>query len=237
MTNPTRRLTGYTPSVTVRICGRTWTLERAADLETLWQAMSEADLDDDERLPYWTELWPSSIALAEQIHAARHELNGRVCLDMGCGLGLTALAGAWAGARVIGMDYEEQALRFARRNVRLNGIPHEAAPLWTVMDWRHPAIRRRSIDMVWGGDIMYEKRFVGPVLDCIDHVLSPHGRAWLAEPGRSVYKFFQTALQERGWRSRLLADRPTPALYEQTCPVPVRLWELTRDASGAGRAR
>lgn len=222
------QLSGYTPSVSITVCERTWTLERAADLETLWQTMTDNDLDDDERLPYWTELWPSSIALAEQIYADKKRLAGKKCLDLGCGLGLTALVGAWIGARVIGMDYEPMALHFALRNTRLNGIEPDKAPLWTIMDWRQPAVKKHSLDMVWGGDIMYEKRFVEPVLNCIDHALAPHGRAWVAEPGRTVYKFFQNALQERGWQYRLLADRPTPALYEQQCPVPVRLWELTR---------
>ena len=59
-------LAAYCPQISVRAAGRLWRLERAADLEALWEAMT-ADADDfaDERLPYWTELWPASVALAD----------------------------------------------------------------------------------------------------------------------------------------------------------------------------
>lgn len=71
-------------------------------------------------------------------------------------IGLTALVAQWLGANVIGMDYEPEALRFARRNAEHNAVPQ---PLWTVMDWRKPAVKRRSLRFIWGGDIMYEQRF------------------------------------------------------------------------------
>ena len=48
----------WQPFLTVNACGRDWTLERAADMEALWESMTE--FTEDERLPYWTELWPSS---------------------------------------------------------------------------------------------------------------------------------------------------------------------------------
>ena len=61
----THGLTEYTPHISVRAAGRLWRLSRAADLEQLWDAMTASPDDfDDERLPYWTELWPSSVALA-----------------------------------------------------------------------------------------------------------------------------------------------------------------------------
>ena len=116
-------LTAYTPCISVRACGRLWRLQRAADLESLWNAMLDDPQDfEDERLPYWTELWPSSIALCRWLEERRAEIAGRPCLDLGCGLGLTAMVGQWLGAQVIGMDYEEEALRFASLNARHNGV-------------------------------------------------------------------------------------------------------------------
>ena len=139
----------------MRACGRLWRRQRAADLETLWNAMLDDPQNfEDERLPYWTELWPSSIALCRWLEERRDEIAGRPCLDLGCGLGLTAMVGQWLGAQVIGMDYEEEALQFASLNARHNGV---TSPLWTVMDWRQPAVRPRSIFRLWGGDIMYEQ--------------------------------------------------------------------------------
>lgn len=219
----------YSPHIQVNACGRLWQLERAADLESLWEAMTAcptpSDFEDDERLPYWTELWPSSVALAEWLHQRRHEIMGKACLDLGCGLGLTALVGQWLGARVVGMDYEADALRFARRNAALNGI---AQPLWTVMDWRRPALAPGSIACLWGGDIMYETRFVKPVLDFLDYALAPDGRAWVAEPCRSVYEAFQTGFLNRGWQGQRVYSQTVDPLYAQPARVTVHVWELQR---------
>ncbi|MFI3272258.1 MAG: 50S ribosomal protein L11 methyltransferase [Pseudomonadota bacterium] len=224
------QLTSYTPIIHIDAAGRNWTLERAADLETLWDTMvadnEKAEyFQQDERLPYWTELWPSSIVLADFLaHNAKH-IQGRTCLDMGCGLGLCSLVGQWLGASVVGMDYEPEALHFARRNATIN---HVAQPLWTVMDWRAPAVKAHSTDIVWGGDIMYERRFVEPVLAFLDHVLTPSGKAWVAEPGRSVYTHFHDALRAQGWHAKAVHTATTSALYTQAAPITVKLWELHR---------
>ncbi|MDE7064685.1 MAG: methyltransferase domain-containing protein [Desulfovibrionaceae bacterium] len=220
------RLTAYTSSVEVRACGRVWTLDRAASLEELWDAMAEGDgAFDDERLPYWTELWPSSVALAEWLLLRREEIVSRRCLDLGCGLGLTSMVGQWLGGRVLGMDYEEQALRFARQNAERNNVPQ---PLWTVMDWRRPAVVRRSVDVVWGGDIMYERRFVAPVLDFLEHVLARQGKVWIAEPCRTVYDAFRAEVYRRKWRGRRVHTMIVDPVYAQPARVTVHVWELIR---------
>jgi hypothetical protein len=144
---------------------------------------------------------------------------------MGCGLGLTALVAQWLGARVLAMDYEADALWYARENAAHNKV---ASPLWTVMDWRRPALAPRRVRYLWGGDIMYEARFSSPVLDFMEHVLAPGGCAWVAEPCRSVYDAFRSALHSRGWMGRCVYIQSVEALYAQSVPVTVRVWELTR---------
>lgn len=217
---------GYAPRIQVRACGRSWELARAADLEQLWDAMTDDPRNfEDERLPYWTELWPSSVALAEWLALRREEIAGRPCLDLGCGLGLTALTGQWLGARVTAVDYEEAALGFARQNACLNQVPQ---PLWTLMDWRRPAIRAGSMARIWGGDIMYETRFVTPVLGFLKHALAPDGAVWVAEPGRSVYEAFLHALQNGGWQGRRVYAARVEPLYAQPVPVTVQVWEIRR---------
>ncbi|MCG8533108.1 MAG: 50S ribosomal protein L11 methyltransferase [Desulfovibrionales bacterium] len=219
------QLSEYTPRLEITLCGRTWTLDRAADLETLWDAMGDDDLDDDERLPYWTELWPSSLVLGEHLFAHKDDIAGKTCLDIGCGLGLTAIVASWLGANVVAMDYEFEALRFAKHNATLNAVPQ---PIWALMDWRFPAVVPQSVDLMWGGDIMYEARFVEPVLEFLDHCLVPGGRAWVAEPNRNVYNEFRKQLDARGWNSRKLLTEKTLAIYEQPSKVTVNLWELSR---------
>lgn len=211
--------------IRLHLCGRDWVLHRPSDLETLWEAMTDDIFAADERLPYWVELWPSSLALAIWLQRNQNDIRGKLCLDLGCGLGFTAMVGSWLGARVLGMDYEVEALFHARKNAAANAVPQ---PEWVTMDWRTPALLPQSCEYIWGGDVMYENRFVEPVFAFLDHALSPGGKAWMAEPGRGAYEHFQRALLRRGWRSRRVADEKVESLHVQEVPVSVKLWELTR---------
>lgn len=223
MTTETTNGSGWQPILRVMACGREWTLERAADMESLWEAMTE--FTEDERLPYWTELWPSSLVLADWLYEQRERLHGQPCLDLGCGIGLTALVGQWLGAKVIGMDYEPEALHYAYLNAEHN---HVSQPCWVVMDWRKPAVQQHGLRFIWGGDIMYEQRFAAPVLDFLEYALADDGVAWIAEPTRAVYDTFRTVLINRRWSGRCVWEKSIPALYPQERPVPVRIWEIRK---------
>lgn len=214
-------------------CGRGWRLRRA-DMEELWAAMSEDDpgWKRDERLPYWAELWPSSLALAAWLEDRRGDIAGCACLDLGCGLGFTALVGQWLGGRVMGMDYDAEALEYARLNARLNAVP---GVTWTLMDWREPTLEEGSIHRVWAADIVYEQRFAAPVAAFLAHVLSPGGTAWIAEPGRTVFRALLDEAPAHGLSCAKVSFRPTWPLTAQTVPVPVSIWEIRRTTdSGTG---
>lgn len=219
-------LDGRGSVIDVDVAGRNWRLERASNLEELWQAMTEKSQNfEDERLPYWTELWPSSLVLASWLSARREVLRSHPCLDIGCGLGLTALVGQWLGARVTAMDYESEALHFAAHNGRIN---HVSQPSWLIMDWRCPALQAGCMKYVWGGDIMYEKRFVDPVLRFLSHVLAPDGLVWVAEPGRSVYEAFLHSLKNFGFQGKRIHADQVKVIYDKTILVTVQIWELSR---------
>lgn len=211
-------------------CGREWILRRAS-LEALWEHMDDESgplwkgWQEDERLPYWAELWPSSLALAAWLAEHRTDIAGKRCLDMGCGLGFTALAGRWLGAEVIGMDYDAEALRYARINAELNAV--EGVD-WRRMDWREPELPAGGMDVIWAGDIVYERRFAEPIAAFLAYALTAGGRAWIAEPGRAVFACLPEVLPRHGLVCRRLRTTPTLPLYRQDVPVPVSIWEITR---------
>ncbi len=223
-----KQAANYSPTIHINVCNRNFELHRITDLESLWDELCASPSDsaiDDERIPYWTELWPSSIALSNWIYKQKTSIHKKNCLDMGCGLGLTALVGSWLGAQVLAMDYEEDALHFAHKNAEVNNI---SQPTWTVMDWRKPALKRGSMDFLWAGDIMYERVFVQPVFNFIDYVLAKEGKAWVAEPNRSIYEFFRAEIIRRNWLARPVYEERVDASYAQDVPVNVTVWEITR---------
>src|SRR3954465_9682236 len=59
------------------------------------ELLEEEAFEQEEFLPYWAELWPSSVALARAVGA--RALRGAPTLELGCGLGLASIAPARAG--------------------------------------------------------------------------------------------------------------------------------------------
>eukprot|EP00850_Spirogloea_muscicola_P006066 SM000028S10160 [mRNA] locus=s28:699027:702642:+ [translate_table: standard] len=74
-----------------------------------------------DRDPYWCRLWPSAIALAEEILLHPELVAGRKVCDLGAGLGLAGLAAAIAGAsEVVLLDREIVALQCAMLTAHAN---------------------------------------------------------------------------------------------------------------------
>lgn len=223
------------PSQGTKIClnllGRPWQLTRPASLEDLWQALTPDSFGPDERMPYWAELWPSSLVLGDWLGRVKGDISGRLCLDVGCGLGLTSLLGAFSGARVLAFDYEPDAARATRNNAMANNISGVTA---LTADWRAPAFRAGSFARAWAGDIMYERRFARPVAAFLDHCLAPGGVVWLAEPCRPVYHEFMALLRERNWSTRQAYETKAGFVDEHGQPLPgvpqstVQIWELKK---------
>lgn len=212
---------GERQTLVVEAVGRAWKLDRTADLETLWENMSREEFGEDERMPYWAELWPASLLLARWLERRREAIRGRVCLDIGCGLGLTAIVAGWLGAKVVGMDHQWPAVFFSRENAAQNGVPQ---PLWTQTDWCRPAFKPGAFDFMWGGDIVYETRFYHPLTRLFRDCLAPGGTIWLAEPKRSVSQPVWERLAADGFLVRGLFTETVPV---EGYHVTVNLWELT----------
>lgn len=217
----------------VELLDRTWKLERHGDLESLWEAMgqeseTESAFAQDERLPYWTELWPSSVLLGRYLGQQRDRIAGSLCLDLGCGLGLSALAGACLGGRVVAVDYEWPAVSFARNNVCRNQGQLKGFVAPVQMDWRAPALQPGVFPCIWGGDVMYERRFAQPLCDVLEQTLAPQGCAWIAEPGREIFSCFVALMRTRGWSCEPVLKEKTPQITAPGPPASVSVWELKR---------
>jgi predicted nicotinamide N-methyase len=165
----------------VQLGAREVSIYQAADPNAVADAVDLDAFAEDERFPYWAELWPSALALATFV-LRNGASRGREAVELGCGLGLVGVAAALSGARVLFTDFEPDALAFARANHALNLGPPGRTRL---VDWRDPPADLRA-ELVLASDVLYERRFLGPLIDTVRRTLAPGGTAYVAEPGRDV---------------------------------------------------
>lgn len=157
----------------------------------------------DEYLPYWAELWPSSVLLGQALLEQTWP-PGLEALELGCGLGLGGIVALSCGLRVTFSDHDATALHFAAENARLNGF--QSFELLR-FDWRNPPLLRYPL--IFGSDLLYEDRNVEPILDVICNMLSENGLCLIVDPDRKPAQRFREALargQNRGleWSERML---------------------------------
>jgi predicted nicotinamide N-methyase len=165
-------------------------------------------------IPYWPVAWPSGLGLARRL--AGLDLRGERILEVGCGVGISGLGAALAGAEVLVTDNEAPALRVAMMNARRNGLLLRAA----VADWRGWPLSAR-FHRVIGSDVTYEPTAFEALLSVLDTSVLPGGEVLLTEPGRGMTDSFRTRSRDAGWSWETTSLPPEG-------PQDVRLHRLTR---------
>ncbi|MHB1073634.1 MAG: class I SAM-dependent methyltransferase [Gemmatimonadaceae bacterium] len=181
-----------TATTEFEVAGRRITLMHPASADEL---ISEEDFAEDERLPYWADVWPSAIVLARLV--GRVEGAGRPLLELGCGAGLVATAAAQAGFAVTATDYYEDATRFARVNASANAGVTIAARM---VDWRVLPDDLGRFEAVVASDVLYERPYGELVARVFDATLAEGGTGWLTDPGRVGREGFVAMCDELGMR-------------------------------------
>jgi predicted nicotinamide N-methyase len=175
----------------VALPGRRLALLAPRDSEAL---LSEEDFADEEFLPYWAELWPSAQALARVV--ARRPLTGRRVIELGCGLGLPAIAAALSGGRVLATDWSPDSVEMTARNAERNDVALDTA----VFRWDTPP---ESLGPPWplvlASDVLYEERNVPALLTLLPRLTAARGEVWVADPGRGPAERFLAGAGD-AWR-------------------------------------
>jgi predicted nicotinamide N-methyase len=184
----------------IQVGSTNFTLVVVREPDSLLERIPPESFVLDERMPYWAQLWSSSLVLAR--HCLEHDdLRGKRVLDLGCGLGLIGIAAAKVGASVVMVDYENDALRFARLNAETNLSPEvvSSSIVFKGMDWRIPEEMGR-FDLILAGDVVYERRNFLPLLNLLYETLNGDGLAVFAEPDRVIGKEFFSLAVDKGFK-------------------------------------
>jgi predicted nicotinamide N-methyase len=148
----------------------------------------------EEFLPYWAELWPSGLALADYVGAL--DLRGRRVLELGAGLGLPSLSAALRGAEALATDWAEDAVALLEANAARNGIALRAE----VARWDEPERFGTGWDLVLAADVLYEQRNADQLLELLPRLEA--AEILLAEPGRPFSRDFLAQ-----WQVEEVAER------------------------------
>ncbi len=141
-------------------------LVRPAEPEAL---LDEDAFANDEFMPYWAELWPAGLALAQALPG---RLDGVRIVELGCGLGVPSLVAAAHGADVTAVDWSAEAIALLRQNATSNAVSLEAVRA----DWRS---FDGTFDLALAADVLYEARNVEPLAKLLPQ-LAPEALVALA---------------------------------------------------------
>jgi len=125
--------------------------------------------------PFWVKIWEASIVLAD--HLIRMDLlKGKEILEIGAGMGVTALFLGAFGHKVTVTDHEEDALELLRMNVKHNSLNNVSVKK---LDWNKPNLTRKY-DIICGSELIYKEDSINPILNLFQRCLQPRGTVFLA---------------------------------------------------------
>jgi predicted nicotinamide N-methyase len=205
---------------TLTLAGKRYELLKPRSPDEL---ISEEDFNRDERLPYWADVWPSALALAERV--ATEAGASRRFLELGCGAGFVCAVAANAGFEVLATDYYAEALEFTWLNARRNHLP---GPATRVVDWRSFPADLGQFDLVAAADVLYERDYPALVAAAFQRTLASEGLGLLADPGRRGAEPFAKECELRGLTLRRLSQAPH---FNGSVRHTVDLYELRHEAA------
>lgn len=140
--------------------------------------------------PLWAKIWEAAIVLADHLAAMSPDPEKRF-LDIGGGMGLVAIVAACFGHRLTMMEYNADAVRFARANAEANPCTGRGEITIAQLDWRQPALKQ-AFDYIVGSEVVYNEQDYDPLLRLFTTCLRPGGTIILAERLRKTsIEFFR----------------------------------------------
>lgn len=152
--------------------------------------------ESEDRISFWWGVTTSSIALSEEI-LQQGDLSKLDVLELGSGIGLSGVAAAMAGARVVFSDYVQDALEHCRINCQLNLNTMNQVDFMR-LDWESPTALP-TFDMIIGAEILYDYFFHSSLIRILSSALKPGGLVILADRKRLVVSRFMGEMTRQGF--------------------------------------
>jgi 2-polyprenyl-3-methyl-5-hydroxy-6-metoxy-1,4-benzoquinol methylase len=159
--------------------------------------LSEEAYAKDKFLPYWAEQWPSSDTMLDFLNSC-NLCSTDTILELGSGLGIIATFLSLKGCKVIATDISYEGLLFTKTNIELNRMT--AYPC--SVDWRALPFKKK-FDLLIASDVLYEQRWINPILSSCKQLLKSGGKAFIADPCRTFWPEFKQRAVEEGFETRI----------------------------------
>jgi predicted nicotinamide N-methyase len=162
-----------TKELEVTIGSRSFRLRCPRSIEALHDAELPA-------VPYWADLWPSALVLADEL--AGRDLAGLRVVELGCGLGLGAIVAAQSGADALATDHDRDAVAFARENGRRVLGRRLATMRADFADLPDGLLDLAPFDLVVAAAVLYIDGSAAWLADALRRLVRPGGEALVAYP-------------------------------------------------------
>ena len=162
-----------TKEVAVAVGSRSFRLRCPRSIEELHDAEGPA-------VPYWADLWPSALVLAEEL--ADRSLDGVRVVELGCGLGLGGIVAALSGADALATDHDRDAVAFARDNGRRVLGRRLATMRADFADLPEALLELAPFDLVIAADVLYAEGSAAALAGALQRLVRPGGEALVAYP-------------------------------------------------------
>lgn len=152
------------------------------DADAVQQAWKEGSIS----FPYWSQVWPSSIALSTFIINNSLFVKNKNVLEMGSGLGLPSLVAAKYGASVICTDKQEEAMEAVKASAIYHGLQNLETK---VLDWSSYTMDLDE-DIILLSDVNYEPAALEELSRLLRKFLKKGMTILLSTPQRLVARNF-----------------------------------------------
>ena len=136
--------------------------------------------------PYWTQVWPAALALAEFLWQHPHYVQGKEVLELAAGLGLPSLVAAQYAKWVCCTDYLPEAVAVMQQSVTYNQLTHVHCQ---VLNWHHLPPQLKT-EVLLLSDINYDPQEFEVLYGVLTRFLAQGTTLLLSTPQRLMAKPF-----------------------------------------------